>query len=95
MPGLTREEQETIVRYDHGAKTIHVYSTQRSWWSFCERAGMELLSTQRNRGQVVSKEFVGNHAQEAPGTNLRSALGLNRRRPTSAPESPLGAASGR
>lgn len=76
MPFLSREERETIIRYDYYDNTIHVYSTERGWWSFCEKAGMELADEQRNRGNVVSRQYLGPMKVSTPGVRLRSALGL-------------------
>ena len=76
MAGLTNEERETIVRYENYDNTINVYSTERGWWAFCERAGMKLVNEQRNGGNVVSKQYLGPWRVRRPGMNLRSALGL-------------------
>ena len=57
---MTTDERETIVSLRYGLDAeVSIYSTERSIWAKCKRAGWRLHSEQRSKtGRVLAQDWV-------------------------------------
>ncbi len=55
--GLTRAEQETILRWDEEEQVVHVYSASPKTWRKCARLGLTPVKETRLRTGEPSGKF--------------------------------------
>lgn len=56
--GLTRAEQETVIRWDEGEKVVHVYSASPVTWRRLARLGLTPIRETRHEGEVTGRFYT-------------------------------------
>jgi len=58
--GLTREEQETIIRFDESSKEVEIYTASPRMWTRFEKAPniYRFKGQETMKGEVISKTFT-------------------------------------
>lgn len=54
---MTKEERETIIRWDEASDECEIYSCYTGVWTRCEKLGLKPCDVQTKNGIVISKTY--------------------------------------